>query len=189
LSKGEGLFQVAKNPERAFVVAAAGVEVRALGTAFSVQVGQEAVDVLVTEGTVRVESPRAAIAGKASGSTPDLMPEAAVLTVGQKAIVPLSPSGTASAVTAVEPEEVAERLAWRNPRVEFSGAPFSAVVAVMNRHNRVQFVIGDSTLGQVPMSGLFRADDPETFVRMLEAGFGVKAEHRSPGQILLRKAP
>lgn len=188
LSKGEGLFEVVKNSNRAFVVEAAGAEVHALGTAFSVHVSQEAVDVLVTEGSVRVEPPGRAIVENASGSAADAKPNAAVLTVGQKAIVPLTATGLATAVTTVEPEEVAKRLAWRNPRVEFSGAPFSTVIAVMNRHNRVQFVIDDSSLDQVPMSGLFRTDDPETFVRMLEAGFGVKAEHLSSGQILLRKA-
>lgn len=189
LSQGEALFQVAKNPDRGFVVAAAGVEVRALGTAFSVQLGQEAVDVLVTEGTVRVEPSRPAAGAAASAATPPPEPEAAVLTVGQKTVVPLSASSSPAAVTAAAPDEVSARLAWRNPRVEFSGARFSDVVAVMNKYNRVQFVIGDSTLADVPMSGLFRADDPETFVQMLESGFGVKAEHRSSGQIVLRKTP
>jgi transmembrane sensor len=188
LRDGEALFEVAKNPERAFVVDAAGVEVRALGTAFSVQISQETVDVLVTEGSVRVEPRRPAIGGNARESAPNLEPDAAILTVGQKTIVPLTTTGPA-VVTSVEPDEVAKRLAWRNPRVEFSGAPFSAVVAVMNRHNRIQFVIDDASLDQVPMSGLFRADDPETFVRMLEAGFGVKAERATSGQVLLRKAP
>jgi len=110
-----------------------------------------------------------------------------VLTVGQKTIVPLSASSSPAAVTDAAPDEVSARLAWRNPRVEFSGARFSEVVAVMNKYNRIQFVIGDSTLADVPMSGLFRADDPETFVQMLESGFGVKAEHRSSGQIVLRR--
>jgi transmembrane sensor len=188
LSRGEGLFQVANNPARPFVVEAAGVEVRALGTAFSIQIGREAVDVLVTEGTVSVERPRAATGGATSSIQPNPASEAAVLSVGQKAIVPLS-AGSAGAVTAVDAAEIAARLAWRSPRVEFSGAPFADVVAVINRHNRTQFIIDDPTLGQVPMSGLFRADDPETFLRMIEAGLGVKAEHRSPGQIHLRKAP
>lgn len=189
LSQGEALFQVAKNPDRAFVVEVAGVEVRAVGTAFSVQLGHEAVDVLVTEGTVRVEPSRVATGTIAAAANPPPEPEAAVLTVGQKTVVPLSASSAPAAVTVASPDEVSARLAWRNPRVEFSGARFSEVVAVMNKYNRVQFVIGDSTLADVPMSGLFRADDPETFLRMLESGFGVKAEHRSSEQIVLRKAP
>ena len=186
LSKGEGMFHVAKNSERPFVVEASGVAVRAVGTAFSVQVGQKAVDVLVTEGIVHVESPRKRADAETS-SNPIAAPAAVVVTVGQKAIVPLSPTVATAAVTAVEPGEVIKRLAWRSPRVEFSGAPFSEVVAVINQYNRVQFEIGDPALAQVPMSGLFRADDPETFVRMLKSGFGVEAEQHSSGHIVLRR--
>lgn len=189
LRQGEAMFHVAKNPARSFVVEVAGVEVRALGTAFSVQLGREAVDVLVTEGTVSVEPPRPANGAAVPAGNPPPEPGAAVLTVGQKTIVPLSASSSPATVTAAAPDEVSARLAWRNPRVEFSGARFSEVVTVMNKYNKVQFVIGDSTLADVPMSGLFCADDPETFVRMLESGFGVRAEHRSSGQIVLRKAP
>src|SRR6185312_8533669 len=54
LRRGEALFQVAKNPARPFVVKAGGLEVRAVGTAFSVQIDGAAVDVLVTEGRVSV---------------------------------------------------------------------------------------------------------------------------------------
>jgi transmembrane sensor len=55
LKEGEAWFQVAKDPQRPFVVAAGAVRVRAVGTAFSVRRGDEAgagVDVMVTEGVV-----------------------------------------------------------------------------------------------------------------------------------------
>jgi len=71
--------------------------------------------------------------------------------------------------------------------VEFSGAPLSEVVTVLNRYNRTKFVLGDAELAKVPLSGLFRADDTETFMRMLETGFGIASEQRG-GEIVLRKA-
>ncbi|MFA6445570.1 MAG: FecR domain-containing protein, partial [Sterolibacterium sp.] len=55
LRQGEAHFQVTKDRDRAFVVVAGVVEVRAVGTAFSVQLGESAVDVLVTEGRVAVD--------------------------------------------------------------------------------------------------------------------------------------
>jgi transmembrane sensor len=56
LERGEAHFQVAKNPARPFVVVARGVEIRAVGTAFSVGLESTRVEVLVTEGQVAVET-------------------------------------------------------------------------------------------------------------------------------------
>jgi len=49
LVSGEAHFKVAKNKERPFIVVIGNVEVRAVGTAFSVQRGDASVEVLVTE--------------------------------------------------------------------------------------------------------------------------------------------
>jgi len=67
LKEGEAWFQVAKDPERPFVVAAGPVRVRAVGTAFSVRRGDEAgagVDVMVTEGVVETWIKAAAVGGQ-----------------------------------------------------------------------------------------------------------------------------
>lgn len=50
-------YDVIPNPERAFVVAAAHVQVTVLGTAFDVEMADDAVDVLVHRGRVRVDAP------------------------------------------------------------------------------------------------------------------------------------
>ncbi len=57
LQRGEAYFQVAGNPVRPFVVSAGSIEARAVGTAFTVQLGSSAVEVLVTEGRVAVVTP------------------------------------------------------------------------------------------------------------------------------------
>ena len=78
--------------------------------------------------------------------------------------------------TAVAAEEMAEALAWRVPRIDFTRTPLTEAVALMNRHNRVQMTIDDAALGSLPVSGLFRADRVEAFVGILEANFGIQAE-------------
>lgn len=55
LVSGEAHFQVMKGQSRPFVVEAGGIEVRAVGTAFVVQLEAEQLEVLVTEGRVAVE--------------------------------------------------------------------------------------------------------------------------------------
>ena len=54
LSEGEGLFQVAKDPKRPFIVRAGSVSVRAVGTVFAVRTIDQRVDVTVTEGVVEL---------------------------------------------------------------------------------------------------------------------------------------
>jgi transmembrane sensor len=189
LMRGEAYFQVAKNPSRPFVVSADGIEVRAVGTAFSVQVGKPRVEVLVTEGRVSVDQ----VPGLSPSAPLDSLPRSlTMVNAGNRVVVDAvrQPTEMASLpVQAVSATEMAERLAWRNPRVEFSGAPLRDVIAVINRYNRVQFIIDDPVLASVLVSGLFPADDADAFLRMLEAGFQVQAERRDGGQILLRKSP
>ena len=188
LRRGEAHFVVAKNPARPFIVAAGGIEVRAVGTAFSVQLGDSQVEVLVTEGRVAVEKPvvASAVAPAAGVMAPEPL---AYVDAGNRlevevALQPVAPPE----VQPVASAEVAERLAWRTPQVEFSGAPLSDVIDVLNRYQSTPFVLGDPTLATVSVSGLFRADDPEVFTGLLEAGFGIVAESRD-GRMVLRKAP
>jgi RNA polymerase sigma factor (sigma-70 family) len=78
LVRGEANFIVEKNPARPFIVNAAGVDVRAVGTVFNVRLGRAAVEVVVSEGRVKVEPPAAA--AEQGG---------AFVSVGQRAVVPL----------------------------------------------------------------------------------------------------
>lgn len=188
LHQGEAHFQVMKNKDRAFVVVASGVEVRAVGTAFSVQLGESAVAVLVTEGRVSVDKPPGAPRTGVLASTP--APESpAFVDSGNLLVVDLALQANTSPVAIPVPaEEMAERLAWRVPRLEFSGTPLSEAVAMLNQHNRVQFLIADPTIAQEQVSGLFRADKADAFVHVLETGFRIKAERRGDFVIVLRRA-
>jgi len=187
LERGEAYFKVAKNPLRPFIVSVEGFEVRAVGTAFCVQLGKPDVEVLVTEGRVTVgQSALPAVDRSARFShSPLSVVDAGTLLVLK---VPQQSAQATLAVRALSTAEMTTRLAWRNPQLEFSGASLASVVAVVNRYNRTHFILEDSLLSSVPVSGIFRADDTDAFVDMLEAGFGIKAERLRDDQILLRKA-
>lgn len=197
LKQGEAHFQVAKNPSRPFLVQANGVEIRAVGTAFSVQRENTAVAVLVNEGTVAVgKLPEArAQAPAATDVHPAATAPAALnaVTAGNRVVVETATSAPIPAVVRVDAEEMVERLAWLSPRVEFSGTPLAEAVALINRAARqksgIEVVIGDPELGRVRVSGIFRTDNLDAFVRMLENGeFNIRTE-RSPRTVTLRKAP
>jgi transmembrane sensor len=185
LRRGEALFRVAKNAQRPFVVQAGGLEVRAVGTEFSVDLRSDEVGVLVTEGRVALDQ----AAGGASG--PALAPRTlAFVDAGNRATVR---GGVATLqaplVVGTSPREVDNRLAWLSTQLEFSTTPLAEAVALMNQHNRLQFVIGDPALAGVRVSGFIRADNAEEFAHFLEAEFHLRTERRGENQIVLRPLP
>jgi transmembrane sensor len=190
LLRGGAHFQVAKDPARPFVVFAAGIETRAIGTAFSVQLDRQEVEVLVTEGRVAVE--RADAAAGAAGNRPAL----AFVNAGNRFVVNLAAGAVIPSVSPVPPSELAEDLAWRSPRVEFTDTPLAEAVALMNRQAAspgqlptVRLVLdpGSTGLAREPVSGLFRADNTEAFVRMLEVTLDLQAQRRDGEIVLSRK--
>ncbi len=190
LRRGEAVFHVAKDAHRPFVVTAAGVELRAVGTAFAVQVADDGVEVVVTEGQVAVERPMPAPAATESTTSPPPPPPAysTLLDAGNRISLDLLPGAAAPQVVEISAAEIAERLAWRAPRIEFSNTPLAEAVALMNRHATVQLIVDDAKLAGVPVNGLFRADNTDALVRLLEASFGVSSERRG-NTITLRRRP
>jgi len=61
--------------------------------------------------------------------------------------------------------------------MEFTATPVAEAVELFNRQNRVQLAISDRAVANLQLSGIFWADDPEGFVRLLESGMSVRAEH------------
>jgi transmembrane sensor len=92
-----------------------------------------------------------------------------------------------SPVIVVPLKEVEDRLAWRIPRLEFSGTPLTEVVAMINRHNTQQLVIADPLLESLALSGIVRADKVDALLALLQSEFGVKCE-RGADTIILRSA-
>jgi transmembrane sensor len=188
LAQGTAHFRVTKE-SRPFVVDASGVTAQALGTAFSVELERGTVSVLVTEGRVAVNKDSAETATAASTAAPAAPPEPlAILDAGRAVSVSIAPhtATAAPAVAEIPAQEVEDRLAWRIPRLEFSGTPLREVVARVNQHNVRQFVIADASLERLALSGVLRADKVDALVAMLESDFDVKAEGQD-GTIILRQ--
>ncbi len=173
LVRGEAHFTVTKNPARPFVVEAGTVAVRAVGTAFDVLRAESSVEVLVTEGKVHVERPALA------APTP--------VEKGERAVVDTRTGTAVPVVTRVTAAEIEQALTWEGVRLQFTEQPLSEVVAEFNLRNRQQLAVGDEETGRLRVSGNnFRADNVEGFVRLLEQSFGVTAERRDDGTIVLR---
>jgi len=193
LVQGEALFRVQKDPARPFLVLAGGIEVRAVGTAFNIQLGTDAVEVLVTEGKVRVGD---AIKGTSLLPPPQYPADTStfvaqtegVLVAGERVIVDLvaSDSPPVVQVASLASADIEQRLAWRIPRLEFNGMKLDQAVEQINRYNRLQIILGDPAIGRLRISGVFRSDNPDGFVRIVEATFGLRSERTGEHGIALR---
>jgi transmembrane sensor len=192
LVRGEAYFRIAKDPARPFIVATERVNVRAVGTAFNVRLALAAVDVLVTEGAVRVDDPvkGESFLNRPAPLSPAVESPAPVLTAGQRVVIPTHIDGQIApvVVATMAPEEAERALAWKEKRLVFVSEPLAEVVAQFNRHNRHKLVILDPRLNELRFGGRFRPDGYDGFVQLLESHFGISAERRV-SETLLRQSP
>lgn len=193
LERGEAHFQVAKNPERPFVVEAGAISVRAVGTAFAVQVSEASSEVVVTEGRVAVEATPvdavsaalyseafAAPSASLSSNIDDARVAARAATVasleaGDRLVLGAATriDDTNTKVERLSIERLAARLSWRVPNVEFSGTPLEEALPLLNRHRAVPLVLAEPSIGRVRLSGVLRADNADTLLRLLEEEHGI----------------
>jgi transmembrane sensor len=177
LLRGEAHFVVAKNPERPFVVEAGGVAVRAVGTAFNVQLTSAAVEVVVAEG-------RVAVGREAEAES---SPPAPVLEARQQVVVPLRDAAPVPPPITMSEAELAARLGWQPRMLDFTDVPLAIVVAELNRRNPVQLIPESAALRDLRVNASIRSDNVEGFVRLLESSFDLRAEWRSETEIVLRR--
>ena len=168
LLRGEGRFQVAPDAQRPFTVAAADTAVRAIGTAFSVRLRDDQVDVVVSEGKV-------AVAYAEGQSSPPLV-------AGDAAVV----MADSVSVSRLEPPVLARRLAWTAGRLEFRGESLGEAVAEFNRYNRRQIRLADASLASLRVGGSFAATDPESFAGALSSAFKLELSLDDAETIVLK---
>jgi transmembrane sensor len=194
LVRGEAHFQVKKDPTRPFIVTARGVDVRAVGTAFTVNLETTAVEVVVTEGRVAVEShstasPLPSPSFPATGISPTAATEPALVSARGRAVVPTD--GAIPALSTLSEADLARRLAWRVPRLELARTLLPEIIDLLNQHaterGRKPLLLdpNDPRLQAVKVSGILGADNIDGLVRLLETNYQVQAEDR-PDYLLLR---
>lgn len=159
LVRGEAHFTVQKDAARPFVVETEGLAVRAVGTAFNVKRSAETIDVIVTEGTVAFSAPKAAFASTDARAI-----------AGRQARLALGAAVSAEtlAIETVSAAEMDRALDWQVGRLAFNRASLADAVAAFNRHAGTRFELADPALATRQISGTFRADRAEAFVRLLE---------------------
>jgi transmembrane sensor len=168
LKQGEAYFEVAKDPDRPFIVVAGKQRVVAVGTKFSVRRGdRDDFHVVVTEGRVRIE--------RLDSITPATeVPAGRIATGGGEGVL----------IQDTPYAEVERTLSWRSGYLSFQDTALADAVADFNRYNTRQLVIEDPHVAGIRIDGNFRATSVDMFVRLLEGGFPVTAEQRGDRIVL-----
>lgn len=170
LSKGEAFFAVAKDPARPFIVYVDDKRVTAVGTEFSVRRVADDIQVVVTEGRVKLEqgSARAQVrklVGLADRPATLLVAGAVARTARSDVLVQ---DGSAP--------EVEQLLSWRSGYLVFEAMTLADAVAEFNRYNTRKIVIDDPSLAALRIGGNFRASNTDAFLWLLQSAFRVQIE-------------
>src|SRR3546814_21014903 len=75
---------------------------------------------------------------------------------------------------------------WTEGMLVVRGWPLSRLVAEMNRYTATPIRLADSSLGDLPMSGSFRASDQQSFLLSLEYRAPVRVARTPTGPVVLR---
>ncbi|WP_313320831.1 FecR domain-containing protein [Stenotrophomonas sp.] len=160
LLQGEALFDVAKNPDRPFVVRADDTDVTAVGTSFAVSLTERrsgGVEVLVREGVVDVADTQGAVAPTR-------------LVANYRALANRSHG---IRIEAVPTDDVDQQLAWREGMLSFNGDTLSVAAAQFMRYSDTRIVIDDPLVGSRRIVGLYSASDPAGFARSVALSLGL----------------
>jgi transmembrane sensor len=168
LIDGEALFDVAKNPDRPFIVHAGDVRVRAIGTSFIVRkLPGQATQVVVREGVVQVTR---------GGGLVGAAPATARLIANQQAVAapaaPITPSG-------LEPAAVDRALAWREGMLSFAGTSLGDAADEFARYSDPRIVVDDPSVAGETITGLFSANNPAGFAKAVALSLNLNAQTES----------
>jgi transmembrane sensor len=170
LSEGEAVFEVAKDPNRPFIVTTQVGNVRAVGTEFGVSL-MNASTAVVTVAHGKVAVSKHAI---------DRATEVAELVEDQQIVL------SERSVQPVKQVDASRELQWATGYYEFRGETVREAVEQFNRRNRVKVVMSDPAIGAIAMPfTTVKLDDPETFVLMLAARPDVQVAYENANIIRL----
>jgi transmembrane sensor len=205
LLQGEAHFTVAKSVAHPFRVYAGNGRVQAVGTAFSVYLKDNTIDVTVTEGKValatihRPSTSRLPQQGtlpgtdRSSGSNAiddsGLVETLGTIRAGESATIQSALDAdtvsTINAIETVEAQEMAKRLSWREGVLTFAGDPLEVVVDEISRYTTISIEITDPVVRATRIGGRFPIGETDAMFDALEANFGLRVTRLNPDHVLV----
>lgn len=162
---GEAYFEVAKDPQRRFVVDAQGMNVEAIGTAFNVKAYQEDPSVITTllSGRVRI-----------STST-----ETALLAKGEQVEV----NKREGKLKISAPDRIEYASLWRSNELAFNSHTLEEIAQVLDRMYNVKIVFEDEKIKKRRFSGIIQNNSLDNVIEILSLTASI--EYRTQGDTVI----
>ena len=174
LDYGEAHFEVEKDQQRPFEVYAGQGLVRAVGTAFSVYLRQDDVEVVVTEGVIEIDTVPIAEPTTSPAAT-NLPPTTAApkVAAGNQAIYDRH---TAKHILLAEMQKLENRVAWHQGLLVFEDEPLANVVEEVGRYTKTKIIIPEQEVRRLKVGGQFKVGDTRAMFEALSISFNIKTE-------------
>jgi transmembrane sensor len=179
LEQGELSIQVAHDVSRPLSVITGQSVVQAVGTAFNVKLhDNREVEVIVTDGVVRVKELAANDDDRAIGRLPDT---AMTVSKGEKVTL----NRRKEVAVKLDDADLAVALGWRQGNLIFRGETLEEALAEVARYTDTQFEIADADIRNKQIAGLFKVGDIPGLLSALEKNFQIRSEWVGDNKIVL----
>ena len=159
---GEAFFEVAKDPDRPFIINAGEIRVEVIGTSFNVKAHEihDNIEVTVSSGKVAVYRPE----------NPD---ERVILIKGQKAIFYKSTTKIEASIN-----DNINFNAWKTKQIIFEDTPMPDVVRIINEIYKSDLKLIGGQLDECPVTTTFDNQTLESILNVLESTLDLKIERK-----------
>ena len=168
---GEAYFEVAKNPDKRFIVEAKGMQVEALGTSFNVNAYQNDNKIIASlfSGSVRVTYDR----------------HVAILKPHESVKVDL----LNRSFSRYKDESMQNIALWRKNEITFDGESLEEITHIMSRLYNTTICIEDESLKKVCYIGTIRNNNLENFIDIINLTTPVVYENKGDTVFLRKRVP
>lgn len=169
--EGEAYFEVAKNPEKRFIVETKGMQVEALGTSFNINAYRDDDKIIASlfSGSVRV-------------SYDD---HVAILKPHESVKVDL----LTHSFSQYKDENMQEIALWRQNEITFDGESLEEITRIMNRLYNTTIYIEDESLKKECYIGTIRNNSLENFIDIINLTTPVIYENKGDTVFLKKRTP
>ena len=168
---GEAYFEVAKNPDKRFIVEAKGMQVEALGASFNVNAYQNDNKIIASlfSGSVRVSYDR----------------HVAILKPHESVKVDL----LNRSFSRYKDESMQNIALWRKNEITFDGESLEEITHIMSRLYNTTICIEDESLKKVCYIGTIRNNNLENFIDIINLTTPVVYENKGDTVFLRKRVP
>lgn len=171
LDRGRLYVEAAPDPARPLAVHTEDGSIEAVGTAFDVHRRGDGTEVVLVEGRVLVRNNREDTARA----------QTVAMTAGQQARL-----ARGQAQPRIQAAQLQGPPAWRSGRLVFSDQPLADVVEEFNRYSPSRIELTDGALADLRVNGVFRSEDPQSFLDGLSEMYPVQLDTSTSGIVRIR---